>query len=94
MYEGQFLRESTETVALIDLSSPSENVKAEVPRITGMCGQCYFHRFSNDDQAYKSHDGRHSYKLALMRCAPDRALDLIFVRLFAPRFGDALEPSE
>jgi len=31
----------------------------------------------HDDQTIQSHDGRHSYKLALMRFALDRALDLI-----------------
>ncbi len=31
----------------------------------------------HDDQTIQSHDGRHSYKLALMRFALDRALNLI-----------------
>ena len=42
-----------------------------------------------DDQIIQSHDGRHSYKLALMRVALDRALDLIrsFFHTFSAVWG-------
>ena len=35
-----------------------------------------FHSLIHDDPILQSHDGRHSYKLAVMRFALDRALDL------------------
>ena len=38
----------------------------------------------HDDQSLQSHDGRHSYKLALMRLALDRALDLILLSFHIP----------